>query len=512
MYGEAAWVGAIALAAGLAHLPFLTAPLGSDEGGFLMVAAQWAPGSSLYGDYWVDRPPLLIGFFALADLLGGAVALRLLGIATIILSVLAAGRVGRLMSAPDAGVRSGRMAAGGTAVALTAAIFLANPLFGTAEVNGEMISVAAILSSMSVGLTASRTSGSTRSRWLTLAGAFAASAVFVKQNQVDAFIFLIGLVAVTARHGAPGRRLLQGRRDLGAIAFGAAATGALVIAVAALRGTPPVALWDAMVTFRVDASVVLQSTSFPATGDRLWRLLGVMALTGAPLLILQLLNRLRSDARSRSMVGHGHGHDLRWVPVAVLAWESISVIGGGSYWLHYLICLVPGLVLAVAVTSAARRADTPRGRPGPARLIGSPFAALAYSGAVAAVALTSVVASPSQGSTEDPTSIWLAAHAAPNDTALVAYGHPNTLQGAGLDSPYPYLWSLIVRVKDPTLSLLASTLGGDERPDWLITGSDGLHGWGIDPTAGDEQLAEHYRPVATVDDHVIYLQRSRQLS
>ena len=41
-------------------MPFLARPLSPDEGGFLLVASQWEPGTSLYGHYWVDRPPLLM--------------------------------------------------------------------------------------------------------------------------------------------------------------------------------------------------------------------------------------------------------------------------------------------------------------------------------------------------------------------------------------------------------------------------------------------------------------------
>ena len=64
----------------LARLLFVARPATPDEGGFLVVASQWhVGGTSLYGDYWVDRPPLLIGLFRLADLTGGLTALRLIG-------------------------------------------------------------------------------------------------------------------------------------------------------------------------------------------------------------------------------------------------------------------------------------------------------------------------------------------------------------------------------------------------------------------------------------------------
>src|SRR4029077_9507232 len=75
------WVPGAVLAAGAAtvvlRLPFVAAPLSPDEGGFLVLARQWhvaGPGGSLYGSYWVDRPPLLVATFQLADALGGLTA------------------------------------------------------------------------------------------------------------------------------------------------------------------------------------------------------------------------------------------------------------------------------------------------------------------------------------------------------------------------------------------------------------------------------------------------------
>ena len=59
----AAQVGLLAGAAAVAWLPFLGVPLSRDEAGLLMVGGQWGPGLSLYGDYWVDRPPLLVALF-----------------------------------------------------------------------------------------------------------------------------------------------------------------------------------------------------------------------------------------------------------------------------------------------------------------------------------------------------------------------------------------------------------------------------------------------------------------
>src|SRR5690349_19913964 len=54
----------------LAWLPFLHHPLEQDEGGFLLLGRQWTHGTSLYGDYWVDRPPLLLWLFSAVGSVG----------------------------------------------------------------------------------------------------------------------------------------------------------------------------------------------------------------------------------------------------------------------------------------------------------------------------------------------------------------------------------------------------------------------------------------------------------
>ena len=56
---------------GGAHRPaapaLLPVPFGPDEGGLSFIARQWGSGhGSLYGAYWLDRPPLLVALFKLA--------------------------------------------------------------------------------------------------------------------------------------------------------------------------------------------------------------------------------------------------------------------------------------------------------------------------------------------------------------------------------------------------------------------------------------------------------------
>jgi hypothetical protein len=135
---------------------------------------------------------------------------------------------------------------------------------------------------------------------------------------------------------------------------------------------------------------------------------------------------------------------------------------------------------------------------------------------VATVATTFLLAHPRTMGSEEPVDSWISAHARPGDTAFVAYGHPDILRSTGLASPYSGLWSLPVRVNDPRLTQLAHVRAGTRRPTWVITTSDqrsqALAGWGIDPALAQRQLDAHYRPVADVDGHVIYLVRTRELA
>jgi hypothetical protein len=195
----------LAVAAFAARLPLLTRPLSPDEGGFLMVAGQWAPGTSLYGDYWVDRPPLLVGLFQLAGLLGGSAAiLRLLGAVFVASSVLLAAALARVA------VRLGdrppeRPAVVPIFAAATSAAFLVSPLFGASEVDGELLAVPFVLA----GLTAAFTAYAARARqsflWWTAAGVLGVAAASVKQNMLEVFVAAtVLLVAVPST--APPRR------------------------------------------------------------------------------------------------------------------------------------------------------------------------------------------------------------------------------------------------------------------------------------------------------------------
>jgi hypothetical protein len=465
-------VAALAVGAGLCWLPYAGRRLSPDEGGLLLLAAQWSPGSSLYGDYFVDRPPGLIALAAVADAAGGGWALRALGILAVVVSVLLSGVLGRL-AAPE-------RTAAPVLTAATAAVLTATPLFGGTVVNGEVLGLPFLLGGIVAAICAVRSeSGRAALWWGVLAGVSGAGGALVKQSLVDVFVFVAVLCLVSRRV-----------RPVLGVAVGATATVGIAVWASAARGTDPGELWDAVVVFRQQAAAVIASSATGSTPRRLGAMLLALVATGAPVLAVVLARRL--PKRAAPATTGRQSVDLRWPALAILAWELFVVLGGGSYWLHYLMGLVPGLVL---LTAAACQRQLP-GR----RVLVTTYALMAAStvGALAFVAVQPIQRP------EHPVIAWLDEHARPGETAVVAFGAPNILQATGLRSPYPDLWSLPVRVHDPELRDLSALLEGEDRPTWVVVAGASLGSWGIDGSTADRVLADHYDLQATTDDWTIY--------
>ncbi|WP_127479785.1 hypothetical protein [Nocardioides pantholopis] len=472
------------LAAGacLAWTPFLAHTLSPDEAGFLMVAGQWQPGDSLYGDYWVDRPPGLVALFALADLAGGDWAVRALGLLAVATSVLLAGLLGRIV-APH----SERAA---LLPAASAALLLATPLTGSGGVNGELLGLPFLLAGFAAILLARSAPTPGRAvAWAGAAGVAGAAAALIKQSLVDVFVLAAVVLVADLVTGHRSRARVAAVAASG-VAGALALTGAVVL-LAYGRGTGPGALWDAVVGFRGEATRVILESATDATRDRLARVLLALVGTGMPLLAVALARLGRHS---------GRGAGLRRAAYALLAWELLVVVSGGSYWLHYLVGLVPGIVLLAAAAG--------RGLDAPGRTL--PVLRTAFALAVASllVAVASATLAPFERP-EDRASAWISDHARPGETGVVAFGAPNILHAAGLTSPYPDLWSLPVRVRDPQLDRLGAVLTGPDRPDWLIVYGRSLDTWGIDGRHADALVEEYYTPVATTGTFVIHRRRDR---
>ncbi|GAB2984162.1 hypothetical protein GCM10027076_22760 [Nocardioides montaniterrae] len=455
-------------------------PLSSDEAGFLIVGGQWGHGSSLYGNYWVDRPPVLIGIYEIAAALGGAVPLRLIGILALLMSCLAAYAIGRLVS-------DWRWAAP-LAVAVPA-VLLSDPLFGANEVDGELLAAPFILLGLYAVLRALADLDGPRRRrlWWLAASAAGVCAVSIKQNMAEVFVAAgVGVIWLAWRRQA--RAAVEGAAifGVGSIAF----LGG-VLGFAAARGTSPSGLFDAVVTFRGEASHLIRTQASAATSERAahvaeaffgsfaW-LLGVLAVISA-----LIWWRRRADHLERLPLV-----PLGAITAAIMLWEAIGVIAGGSYWLHYLIGTVPGSVLIVAGVVRAH-------------LLRVRWLAAAYV-VIAVVAVPSAFVDYGHpGTSGDKVAEYLRTHDAPGQSAVVVFGQSNVLEGTGLHDPYEHLWSLPVRVRDPHLIEFMQVLR-QEPPTWIIVPGTEIDTWAVDSTAANVYLHAHYRDVAQIGEWHVF--------
>jgi putative flippase GtrA len=449
-----------------ARIPALRAPLSPDEGGFLMVAAQWHPGRSLYGNYWVDRPPLLLDIFAVAATLGGALPLRVIGMVAACAVILLSALLCR------------QLAVSATPVVLAVAGLVSTELLDSFQTSGELLAIPWVLAGILFWLMALQGNGThLNSRraiaFATGSGAAGAAAVLIKQNFIGVFVFILVWAVVASLRGRRAGLLPR----LAAVTAGALVATSVVLAGAASRGTSLLGVWDAVVLFRAQAGEVIARSASAATAQRLDLYPVALLATGMiGVLCLFLLTDWRHLSASTPV-------ELPVATGALLAWETSAVLLGGSYWLHYLLGLIPGLGLAMIVVSGHQGWR----RRGLRWVSGW----VATSAAVAAVGY-SILGAPVSASTA--AGEWLAAHERPGDTAMVAFGQPNILQDAGLSSPYPQLWSLPVRVRDPHLKRFTHVLKSRSAPTWvLVHGS--LTSWGIDPTQAEATLRTHYRVV-----------------
>jgi hypothetical protein len=465
------WVIAMAVGVCLGWLPFAGRPLSPDEAGYLIVGGQWGEGSSLYGDYWVDRPPGLVAIFELADALGGTVPLRLLGALAAVLAVVLSGVLGRL-AAPER--RSAPLLTAGTA-----AVCVATPLFGGSVVNGELLGLPFLLAGMAAYVAAAASPSTTKALVLSVAaGAAGAAAALVKQSQVDVFVLAAVLLFTSS----------AARRRLPWFLVGALGTVALAVLVSSARGTVPADLWDAVVTFRVDAFRELAGDSGNAP-SRLAGLVGALAGSGLPLLVAAFAWKGRGE---QSAQGPWTAPDLRPAAYAVLTVELLVAVLGGSYWLHYLMGLVPGAVLVAAAFAQ---------RPAPVtRSIGAAFV---VAGISTAASLGWVAVHPIDRPEEQAID-YLDAHAERGDTAVVVLGAANVVREAHLEAPYPYLWSLPARVRDADLADLVGLLRSDRRPEWVLVAERSVRDWELDFSSAQAELDADYDQVAEAGKFTIY--------
>ncbi|MEV7395883.1 hypothetical protein [Aeromicrobium sp. NPDC092404] len=447
------------------RLLMFRAYVGADEAGFLMVGTGWHDGSSLYGDYWVDRPPLLLW---MTELAGGVTSLRVLGLAASVLTLLGIAWAAHVARGPEAA----RWAAG------AAALFGVAQWLGVARVNGEML--AAPFVAWSIGLVLRAV---LHPRWRVPAalgaGVLAMGALAIKQSVIEGFVFAIALSLAMAVQRRESLRVVV--RVVAWGALGAAAAAVVMLVAADARGTSPTDLFDAVVRFRAEAGEVIRASASGATPLRLLVMMGTWAVSGlgaATVLTVLLGARLKDP--------------LLLATAATLLCSLVIALFGGSYWAHYLIQMVPAASLAAGLL--AGRA--------PVRLMRRLAIAT-----VAVTAVNLVIAlgfEPDDNGQQHTVGTWLREAREPADTGIITFGQPNVLFEAGMSSPYRYLWSLPVRTRDADLSELSAVIDSSRRPTWVVNWS-GLNSWGIEPGRTVQLLRDGYRKVATICGRSIWL-------
>lgn len=437
------WVtgGAAALVV-LLRLPTVWAPPGPDEAGYLTVASQWhAGGSSLYGNYWVDRPPLLLTIFQVASWVGGGLpALRVIGCAAAVVTVVAVAVTVRQVAGRTAGARAAAVSA------VLAAVLLVSPQLGAGRVNGELLAAPFTAVGLALVVTSLRFAGGRRAPWAAAGvGAAAAAAILVKQNMVEVLVFAVVSWALAWRvRTVSGRRLAQ--------LVGAATAGAgLVVASLTLwtvaHGTSPGGVFFAMYPFRVLAGRVLAAGGEAAAGHRLASIALGWAESAVPLLVV---------AFAWAVVRRTLRGPVVWALAATLAYSVASILMSGSYWSHYLVELVVPVAVATGLLAAAW--------PVTSILLVVPVAVLGLLGWATAFPGTTA----SEG-TRVGAAVARSAH--PGDTIVTAFGNAQVVLASHLSSPYPYLWSLPARTLDPRLRTLGALLAGPHAPTWLVVES-----------------------------------------
>jgi hypothetical protein len=444
-----------------------------DENGFLVIAHEWhSGGTSLYGNYWVDRPPLLLVIYRIADLLGGFTALRLIGILAAIATVV--------LITDTARVAFGRRAANWTAVA--AAALLLSPMYGSVDANGELLAAPFIALGIRAVVEVFHTDDQLRSRLAALfAGSSAVAALLIKQNMADVVVFAAVCWVVAWRtHRLSGRDLVDRVLLAGA---GFAVGYATVMLWALAHGSSPGDIYQATYPFRIKAAHLIAEGSSQAAGIRLHRLVQTFCWSGVPLLLVAyVVLGIRRSRQPAIVAGL----------TVLLAFDVASVLAGGSYWLHYLVQSVPAVALAAGATSLAAP-----------RVIRAITAVVAAS---AIIVTGSVVLHP--GGTPGTTVGEAIKRAAqPEDTLVLAFGDADILRTSGLSSPYPYLWSIPSRGLDPDLTLLRGLLAGPSAPTWIV-----VHGRAflnrLRAGGAAALIAAEYRKVTKICGRSIYLRNN----
>ena len=456
--------------------------LRSDEAGYLMTARQWhLSGANLYGDYFVDRPPLLMAIFKLAASFEWDPAIRVIALPFAVLFVVAAAWSAHVLAGPSAARWS----------ALVSGALISTPAVAADQADGELFAVSFVMASVGLTLAAWFSPSTTRRFWLAVgAGCLAVAAALVKQSFLDGLVFAIALLVAAAFQQRLSRRhaltLVSGGLVGGVVPLACLVWWLDVTGLGAERW------WTDVIGLRMSALEVLWGTSPRLTVLRALLLVALALLSG----ILPVVAGYVMGCRN----GRLRGSPVTWAVGATLLFGVVAVTLGGSYWPHYLLQLAPVISLAAGwfAADSSREGLWMRG----CSLVAVGSATVGCLSVALVYLVVPQVWAPQR------TGEWLADSSASGDTAFIAYGHASTLYYAGLESPYQHLWSAPMRVRDPNLTELTGVVRGPDAPTWIVEWN-GFNSWQIDADSSlRNAVAARYRPVESVCGNRMWLLRS----
>jgi hypothetical protein len=488
----------VAVAAAV-RLPAVGASLVADESGYTLVGRAWSPDAgSPFGHYWVDRPPMLIAVYRLADEAAGPTGIRWLAVVASALAVLASAALAREVVArlrPDASERDTGIVV--AASALTATALVANASIGVMLAKGEILSLPLLVGSMWLTLLALRRGSPVAAL---AAGLLAGGALGLKQNLVGAIVFAAVLLLAERVRGRVGTRELL--RLGAAFAAGAAVYVVATVAWALGAGVDLSALYYAVYGVRSDAVSVIADGPLGSVLRHAARMAQVTVTSGLVLVLVGLLVHVLRRGREATSVA------LATLAVALV--DGFALLLGGAFRLPYLLAMVPSAVLAVAVMTADGRGRRT------VRDSTVPVLPLLLVGVLVASSLVSGVSRLHDlNRFQRPTTAQMlgrsiGAAAEPGDSLTVVLGSADLQFQSGLPSPYTHLWSLPARVLDPGLRDLTALLGSPDAPTWVVVAYD-LSGLADDAGARvHTALAEDYVEVGTACGSRVVYRRADQ--
>src|SRR5256885_15819199 len=163
-------LAATGVVAGAVRVPWVTAGIGPDGGGYASLARQWSHGADLYQDLWVDRPQGLLSVYrTIVTIADHAWAIRLTALLVRVGIALLLGAIGWMLRSPATGV----------AAAAIFAVVGVGPHIEGFSLSGELLAALPAAGAVAAAVRWWRTG---RERWPFAAGGPGGGAMPMKQS------------------------------------------------------------------------------------------------------------------------------------------------------------------------------------------------------------------------------------------------------------------------------------------------------------------------------------------